>query len=208
MLPALHTSSRYIQFRTDRTTSRTRAPWCWRKSNITGLVMIVPVRGCHGPCFRNLALVTEHGPRHPLPHPSRQPSLANSVFNWCARGGGGFVTSSTAVPSVLFFRMETDHFHFKDVVWNYMVSDEITSRRRPPLKTGIKEATVTCKQCGHVWRAKQQNGDITNKPGGPIILCPQCEFEEVVQGGLPEERPTAPSASGPQRSAPSSPPNT
>ena len=83
---------------------------------------------------------------------------------------------------------ESEKFTFERVSYTYTESNEIRSdrQRSAPQKTGIREAAVTCKSCGHAWTARTFGAGAVmgGAIGGPIFACPACNTQEQVPGLL------------------------
>jgi len=79
--------------------------------------------------------------------------------------------------------MESKNFRFADVEWKYAESQELGSRHRPPrVPVGVNAVSVTCKQCGDAWRARQYGkGRLYPAYGGVKVQCPSCGAGESVK---------------------------
>ena len=80
---------------------------------------------------------------------------------------------------------ESTKFRFSDVERLYHQSRDISPIPKTPTRGGVKAATVTCKACGHTWRARQYgDGQLHGTLGGVIVMCPACEEDEHVEGSI------------------------
>lgn len=85
--------------------------------------------------------------------------------------------------------IESEKFSFCDIQWIYRKSREITENPSSPVRTGVQSATVACKECCHVWAARQHGeGKLLGTLGGVIVTCPSCGSEEHVKGRTFEEK--------------------
>lgn len=81
--------------------------------------------------------------------------------------------------------IETEKFVITSVDPTYSQSREITANPKPPQKTGIKVATVFCKNCENLWNAQSSGeGKFCTAFGSFIFKCPNCPAEEVVQASV------------------------
>lgn len=78
---------------------------------------------------------------------------------------------------------ESEKFRISDVEPIWTDSTEKGPVRRPPTKTGVKLAVVTCKSCRHTWTARQFGpGKLDNVVSGVLLRCPSCGATESVSG--------------------------
>jgi len=79
--------------------------------------------------------------------------------------------------------MESDNFRFADVEWKYAESHDVGSRHQlPPVRVGVNAVSVTCKQCGAAWQARQYGrGRLYPAFGSVKVTCPSCGAGESVK---------------------------
>lgn len=77
--------------------------------------------------------------------------------------------------------VETGKFVITRVDFAYTQSREITTSPKQPVKTGINEATLFCKNCEHLWRARPHGeGSFYSAAGFFTFECPKCHESEAI----------------------------
>lgn len=78
---------------------------------------------------------------------------------------------------------ETNSFTVGDFERLYRESREISPGPRTRVPVGIAWADVSCKECGHTWRA-YNGGDLSHSLGHVHIDCPECRTQEAMSGSV------------------------